>query len=135
MRELYKYYLVKLVDDPTRKPRLYQSKDGLAYGDKVITWNIRADIPTATENAIYKKLEGYIVGTIECSKNTIKNLLKQVGGYYPLAKCERYQPTIVDREDYDETTFYALGTNEPYLIVRRYGNGVVRSFDVRKDNQ
>lgn len=76
MAKVKTYYLVKIADDETRKPRIYFSEDELEYGDKVKTFNKNGEA------------EGYVVGTIECSQNTIKNFVKGIGGYFPLAKCE-----------------------------------------------
>lgn len=79
MKILKKFYLIKGVNDKTQKPRLFASDDNLAYGDFVKTYS--------KDNRIDN---GYVIGTIMCSDNTIKNLVNTIGGgYYPLAKCEK----------------------------------------------
>lgn len=119
MLKINKYYLATIDTDITRKPRFYYSDDELDYGDEVITHNKVGD---KTSTSI-----GHVVGTVECSPSTIAKIVYQVGGYFPLAKCEKpktYKDIFVmmgicNKEDSPMTILEKLVMGD---LVEKYAN-------------
>lgn len=79
MLKLKTYYLVKLAEDEHKKPRFYESDEQIEYGDKVVCHQKNGD------------KVGYCVGHLTCSKETMRKLISQLSGTYPLVKCETYK--------------------------------------------
>lgn len=68
-----KFYLIILNEDIQKKPRFYQSDDNLMVGDHVLTKNYNHEAV------------GRVVGILDTSEYYMKEIIKKVGGYYPLA--------------------------------------------------